>query len=252
MNNFQQSPRITSVSNSHLEQTSPIISQPPSIEGMHNGISIPAASPTIAGTPTSSSPSNSSHHQPSSVLSNVNSSSYSGKVNTPNSSGQVSTVSTTIKREVDVEDDDDNGPSDKKMKTEHHGKVDTIVKEEPMETTSQYDDQTMNSTNDSGDQSSEVDSKSVKMEDVKSKLNNILIKVCCSAHRTLLFSFFFLSLVGEPHIQDDSSASTSSLNSSLDVKPVISTPVAASSSSDKKEKCSAYTIFSQIFSRNPM
>lgn len=135
---------------------------------MHNGISLPAASPTIAGTPSSSSPSNAGHHQPQTVLSNVNSSSYPSIVNTPNSSGQVSTVSTTIKREVDVDEDDDNGPADKKIKTEPHMSVDAIVKEEPMETTSQYDDQTMNSTNDSGDQSSEVDGKGGKPMEIKS------------------------------------------------------------------------------------
>lgn len=98
LNNFQQSPRIPSVGNSHLDQASPIISQPPSIEGMPNGMPMPSQSPTIANTPTSTSPTNSTHHQPPSVLSNVNSTGYCSKVNTPNSSGQVATVSTTIKR----------------------------------------------------------------------------------------------------------------------------------------------------------
>lgn len=244
MNNFQQSPRITSVSNSHLEQTSPIISQPPSIEGMHNGLSLPAASPTIAGTPTSSSPSNGGLHQPQSVLSNV--SSYPGKVNTPNSSGQVSTVSTTIKREAEADDDDDHGPAEKKIKTEPYMKVDVIVKEEPMESTSQYDDQTMNSTNESGDQSSEVDSKSVKMEDVKSEYRIFfseknytgVLRMDCSSRDDEIIVITMLVPSGEPHIQDDSSASTSSLNSSLDVKPVIATQSTASSSSEKREKCS--------------
>lgn len=96
LNNFQQSPRVTSVSSNHLDQPSPNMSQPPSIEGIPNGISLPAPSPTIPSTPTSSSPSNSSHHQQQSLL--PTSTGGYGKGNTPNSSGQVATVSTTIKR----------------------------------------------------------------------------------------------------------------------------------------------------------
>ncbi len=71
---------------------------------------------------------------------------------------------------MDTEDDDDiGGPPEKKGKLDSVVKVETVIKEEPVET-SHFDEQSVNSANDSIEQNSEVESRSVKVEDVKSKL----------------------------------------------------------------------------------
>lgn len=73
-------------------------------------------------------------------------------------------------QEADNEDDDDmGGPSEKKIKLESI-KMETVIKEEPIEP-SQFDEQSSAHISDSTEQSSEVESRTVKTEETESTLS---------------------------------------------------------------------------------
>lgn len=106
------------------------------------------------------------------------------------------------------------GPPEKKGKLEIvKTEPTTIIKEEPIESGG---DKSINNATDSVEQNNEIGGKNMKAEEIKSEPK-------------------------EP--QDENSSSFPDLKDSIDIKPASTPqPVQSTSSTEKKEKCSKFTI----------